>query len=91
MADFAVKKRTLLLCAAVVLCLCAGVIGAALAVHFTDRHETLAPDTLPEAETRAVPTPEEPPEESFEDVLSSAKELLEMTAEPAPDETELSA
>ena len=61
---FAVKKRTLLICAAVVLCLCAGIIGAALAVHFTGQQKVLAPDTLPEAETRAVPVQEEPPEES---------------------------
>ncbi len=56
---FAVKKRTLLICAAVVLCLCAGVCGAAIALHFSSE-PALTPDTMPEAETRAVPAPEEP-------------------------------
>ena len=58
---FAVKKRTLLIVAAVVLCLCAGLCGAAIAVHFVSE-PALTPDAMPAAETRAVPAQEEPEE-----------------------------
>ena len=58
---FAVRKRTLLICAAVALCLCAGLCGAVIALHFA-AEPALTPDTMPAAETRAVPAPEEPVE-----------------------------
>ena len=54
---FAIKKKTLLICAAVALCLCAGLCGAVIALHFSQ--PTLKPDTLPAAETRAVSAAEE--------------------------------
>ena len=55
---FAIKKRTLLLIAAVLLCLCAGAGGAAIALHFASE-PALTPDTMPPAETRAVAAGEE--------------------------------
>lgn len=58
---FAVKKRTLLIAAAVVLCLCAGLCGAAIALHVSSER-AMTPDTLPTEETRAVPAQEEPAE-----------------------------
>ena len=60
---FAVKKRTLLLLAAVLLCLCAGAGGAAIALHFASE-PALTPDTMPAPETRAVPAQEETLEEN---------------------------
>ena len=58
---FAIKKKTLLICGAVALCLCAGLCGAVIALHVTSE-PAMTPDTLPAAETRAVTGVEEPSE-----------------------------
>ena len=58
---FAIKKKTLLICGAVALCLCAGLCGAVIAMHFTPE-PALTPDTLPAAEARAVTSVEGPSE-----------------------------